>query len=268
MDRHYLDFAETEISKIFDNSDFGYQKITVERPLRLRTRFTREKVESLRFIDAIHYEMEWVYDRFGSDVYRDLKPHKKVIEKWLEASEIKITLKNRNALLDVTKWQKHKEIMEAAAVLAEHFGDTEYDDFNIFSRELKAALKKLGLHLSAPDKKQIINCMSYRSEDAAPVIKKRDKDGTVHYEPDSELRDTESVPLLEDIDEYFTREVLPHVEDAWIDHSKTVIGYEISFTRYFYTYEPLRSLDEIARDILTLEAETDGILQQVVSFEG
>ena len=133
---------------------------------------------------------------------------------------------------------------------------------------MKSALKKLGLHLSAPDKKQIINCMSWRSEDAAPVIKKRDKDRTVHYEPDSELRDTESVPLLEDVEGYFEREVLPHVPDAWIDHSKTVIGYEISFTRYFYTYEPLRSLDEIARDILTLEAETDGILQQVVSFEG
>ena len=264
----YLDFAETEVSKIFDNSDFGYQKITVERPLRLRTRFTREKVESLRFINAIRHEMEWVYDRFGSDVYRDLKLHKKAIEKWLEAGEIKITPKNRKILLNVDRWQKQKEIMEAAAVLAEYFGDTEYDDFNIFSRELKAALKKFGMRLSAPDKKQIINCMSWRSEDAAPVIKKRDKDGTVHYEPDSELRDTESVPLLANVDDYFEREVLPHVPDAWIDHSKTVIGYEISFTRYFYTYEPLRSLDEIAGDILTLEAETDGILQQVVSLEG
>ena len=201
-------------------------------------------------------------------MYRDLKPHKKAIEKWLEGGEIKITPKNRKILLNVGRWQKQKEIMEAAAVLAEYFGDTEYDDFNIFSKELKAALKKFGMRLSAPDKKQIINCMSWRSEDATPVIKKQDKDGTVHYEPDSELRDTESVPLLENVDDYFEREVLPHVPDAWIDHSKTVIGYEISFTRYFYTYEPLRSLDEIARDILALDAETDGILQKVVSFEG
>ncbi len=264
----YLDFTGNKYSKIFNNSDFGYQKITVERPLRLRTRFTMKKVESLRFIDAIRHEMEWVYDRFGSDVYKDLKPHKEAIKKWLLATEIKITPKNRKVLLEVTRWQKQKEIMAAATLLAEHFGDTEYDDFNDFSRELKAAMKKIGLHLSDPDKKQIINCMSWRSEDAARVIKKRDKDGTIHYEPDSELRDTESVPLLENVDDYFEREVLPHVPDAWIDHSKTVIGYEISFTRYFYTYEPLRSLDEIARDILALEAETDGILQQVVSFEG
>jgi type I restriction enzyme M protein len=264
----YLDFAENKHSKIFNNSDFGYQKITVERPLRLRTRFTQEKVERLRFIDAIRSEMEWVYDRFGTEVYSNLKPHKAAIEKWLLAAEIKITPKNRKVLLDVSRWQKQKEIMEIAAILSEHFGDSEFDDFNIFSKELKTAIKKLGLQLSAPDKKQIVNCMSWRSEDAARVIKKRDRSGNIHYEPDSELRDTESVPLLEDVDDYFLREVLPHVPDAWIDHKKTVIGYEISFTRCFYTYEPLRPLDEIAKDILILEKETDGILKQVVSFEG
>jgi len=264
----YLDSTENEYSKIFANSDFGYQKITVERPLRLRTRFTAEKVEFLRFIDAIRQEMEWVYERFGSEVYTDLKPHKAAIEKWLAAGKIKLTPKNRKALLDVGKWQKQKEIMEAAALLASHFGDTEYDDFNIFVRELAAAMRKLDLKLSAPEKKQIINCISWRAEDAIKVIKKQDKDGTIHYEPDSELRDTESVPLLENIDDYFQRDVIPHVPDAWIDYDKTVIGYEISFTKYFYKYQPLRDLDEIARDILALEAETDGILKQVVSFNG
>jgi type I restriction enzyme M protein len=82
--------------------------------------------------------------------------------------------------------------------------------------------------------------------------------------PDSKLRDYENVSLLEDIDEYFAREVLPHVPDAWIDHSKTKVGYEINFTRYFYTYQPLRPLADIRKDILALEQETDGLIKEIL----
>ena len=82
--------------------------------------------------------------------------------------------------------------------------------------------------------------------------------------PDAELRDFENVPLKEDVEAYFKREVLPHVPDAWIDHGKTKIGYEINFTKYFYKYKPLRSLEEIRADILALEAETDGMIKEVL----
>jgi len=82
--------------------------------------------------------------------------------------------------------------------------------------------------------------------------------------PDSKLRDKENVPLNEDIQEYFEREVLPHVPDAWIDESKTRIGYEINFTKHFYEYKPLRSLEEITKDILNLEKESDGLLKEVL----
>ena len=82
------------------------------------------------------------------------------------------------------------------------------------------------------------------------------------------MRDTENVPLKEDIEEYFQREVLPHVPDAWIDEEKTVRGYEISFTKYFYKFKPLRSLEEIKADILALEAEAEGVLHQIVKGEG
>lgn len=84
------------------------------------------------------------------------------------------------------------------------------------------------------------------------------------YEPDSDLRDTENVPLKESVEDYFQREVLPHVPDAWIDHEKTTIGYEISFTRVFYKYQPLRSLDDIIADIMALEKETEGLLHEIV----
>ena len=82
--------------------------------------------------------------------------------------------------------------------------------------------------------------------------------------PDSSLRDTENIPLTMDIQEYMQKEVLPHVPDAWIDHSKTNIGYEINFTKYFYQYKPLRSLDDIRKDIMAIEEETDGLLKEVI----
>jgi type I restriction enzyme M protein len=90
------------------------------------------------------------------------------------------------------------------------------------------------------------------------------KDKTGAPLPDAELRDFENVPLKEDVEEYFKREVLPHLPDAWIDHAKTKIGYEINFTKYFYQYKPLRSLEEIRRDILAIESETEGIIEQII----
>jgi type I restriction enzyme M protein len=97
-------------------------------------------------------------------------------------------------------------------------------------------------------------------DDAGELILKKDD-----RQADANLRDFENVPLKEDVDEYFAREVLPHVPDAWVDHSKTKIGYEINFTKHFYQYKPLRSLAEIRADILTLEAETDGMIKAVIA---
>jgi type I restriction enzyme M protein len=92
--------------------------------------------------------------------------------------------------------------------------------------------------------------------------------GGITYEPDSELRDTENIPLLYPggIEAYFHREVLPHVPDAWIDEEKTVIGYEISFNKYFYVHQPLRDLAEVVKEIRDLEAETEGLLEQILNF--
>lgn len=127
-----------------------------------------------------------------------------------------------------------------------------------------------------------------RDESAPPVIKKIHKPGTtpdplhglfdakvegkrrmVEYEPDSDLRDTEQVPLLEEggIDAFLRREVLPHVGDAWYDPASVRVGYEISFTRYFHKPAPLRTLEEIRADILALEKETDGLLAEIIGKE-
>lgn len=99
---------------------------------------------------------------------------------------------------------------------------------------------------------------------AERLIKSRDGE-QVEYESDADLRDYENVPLKEDTEEYFRREVAPHVPDAWIDHAKTARGYEISFTKFFYKYQPLRSLEDITEDIFALERETEGLLHQITA---
>ena len=98
-----------------------------------------------------------------------------------------------------------------------------------------------------------------------PVIKKRLSDGTVQYEPDADLRDTENVPLKESIAAYFEREVSPFVPDAWIDHDKTRKGYEIPFTRHFYRFEAPRPLAEIDADLRRLSTEIQEMLREIAA---
>lgn len=260
----YLNFESTEQSKIFENSDFGYQKITIDRPLRLSCQFTQEKVDGLRFHNALQDEMEYIYEQFGEDVYTDIKQHKETLLKYWETNEIKVSPANKNKLFDVKYWKVQKGIMVAAQKLFDYFGDTISNDFNIYKGELDKSIKKLKISISPSEKKQIINAISWKNEEAEPIVKKKEKDGTIIYEPDSDLRDSENVPLLEDIDVYFEREVLPHVSDAWIDYSKTTIGYEISFTKYFYKYKPLRKLEEITKDLLAIENASDGLLKKIL----
>jgi type I restriction enzyme M protein len=205
----FLDFADSDISQIKANEEFGYHKITVERPLRLITHLTPERLAA-----------------FKADNPGDAGL--------------------ANGLLTL-------------------IGDEPHLDFNVVQRQFNKWAKGQGLKVTAKQKKALWAAFTETEETAQPVINKKHKDGTVEYEADSSLRDTENVPLTETIESYFAREVLPHVPDAWIDESKTARGYEISFTKYFYQYEPPRSLTEIVADIQALEVETDGILEQIVS---
>ena len=261
----YMEFKETEISKIYPNAYFGYNKITVERPLRLSVRFTTDAIESLRFEKGLQEEMEWVYTHFVNDVYGDLKKHKDKIEAHLNKHEIKLKPADKSNLLSIDFWKKQLELMNAAKQLADKLGNKQYDDYNLFVPLLNQAIKQLKLDLDAKGIKSILNAISWKNEDAEPIVKKTEKNGAVVYEADSDLRDSENVPLDQDIHEYFNREVLQHIPDAWIDESKTVKGYEISFTRYFYNYVPPRSIEEITVEIFNLEKETEGILKEIIN---
>ena len=211
----FLAFAETPESKVFDNADFGYWQITVERPLRLRT---------------------------------DLSP-------------VACTL-----FRALCEEQGETPLANLADRLAEALGPGPHDDFNAVLDAIKDDADIHGVRLT-PKRLSLLRSepLSVRDPAAREVVRKRHRNGTVHFEPDPELRDHENVPLKDDIAAYFAREVLPHVPDAWIDHEKTAKGYEISFTKYFYQYRPLRPLEAIAADLLALERETEGLLRRIVT---
>lgn len=185
-------------------------------------------------------------------------------------------------------------LLDVANQLRKALGDELFEDHNVFLEKVDAALKKLDLKPSASELKLIVNAVSWRVEDAPRVIKKIHKPGktkadplhglyelpstsgrgaggeghkqlVVEYEADSELRDYEQIPLLEEggIEAFIRREVLPYTPDAWLVESDTKIGYEVSFTRHFYQPPQLRTLAQISADILALEQETEGLLHEI-----
>jgi len=260
----YIDFMVTDISKIHDNEYFGYNRITVERPLRLSSKFTTEAVKGLRYDKSIKDEMNWAYENFGEALYIDLKKHKDKIEKYLTSNDIKLSPAAKTKLFSQDNWRELLTVMQAAEKLAKHFGERQFDDYNLFVPMVNKAVKDLKLEIDSKAVNSILNAVSWRNEDAERVIESTDKKGIVHYVADSELRDTENVPLDQDIQEYFKREVLQHIPDAWIDESKTRKGYEIHFTRFFYNYNPPRQTEELAELIYGMRNEIKNLLTEAI----
>ncbi|MCB9633978.1 MAG: SAM-dependent DNA methyltransferase [Sandaracinus sp.] len=225
--RLYGDFEEGPRSKVFDTEDFGFRKITVERPLRLNFQASPERLERLS----------------SERAFEGLAKSKK--KGAAATKEIEEGRAQQDALLAMLRTLDPNELVK---------------NRDAFEKRLKAAAKKAGLKLPAPILKALLSALSER-DDTADVC----KDAKGQPEPDTDLRDTENVPLKEDVDAYVAREVLPHVPDAWVDESKTKIGYEIPFTRHFYEYKPLRPLAEIEAEIRGLEAEIQGMLGEVFS---
>ncbi|MBK8099853.1 MAG: SAM-dependent DNA methyltransferase [Planctomycetes bacterium] len=298
----FSDFAETPESKIFANEAFGYWKVTVERPLRLHSQLTLPRIEPLRFNSGDEDVRAVLYEEFGEALTTDFGKVQKALEQRLAdwgaddtdeddedgGGKKGLPEKKRKKLLDPKTWEHDARLVETAIALRKALGDKVYEDHNQFRDLVDAALRKLDIKLPATDLKQIQRAVSWRVETAPPVIAKVHKPGkqepdpmrglyeatvdgkpaVVEYEPDSDLRDTEQVPLLEEggIEAFIRREVLPYTPDAWIKDGATKIGYEVSFTRHFYKPQPLRTLDEIRADILKVEKEAEGLLDEL--FEG
>jgi type I restriction enzyme M protein len=243
--RAYLDLADTGKkavdglkTQVFDNRDFGYWKVAVERPLRKSAQFTAGRIESLRFDKRLAEEMQWIYQQWGEQVYEpgflSAKEQKDALDDWLEKEEIDRKTADKKKLLDPKFWTAKRDLLQAGEQLHQHFGDALSHDFNQFQKDVKAALKKRKLKLGAPQLKTILEAVSWRDPEAEPVggsttmfelepgVSPKNlrpwysaiEDGCgVTYEPDSELRDTENVPLNYEggIEAYFQSEVLPHV---------------------------------------------------------
>lgn len=217
-------------SKIFDNEDFGYYKITIERPLRLNFKIDDERIVRL----------------YEETAFKNLAKSKK---------------KGEAGVKEIEEGEKLQE--EIIETLKSMKSDKVYKNRDEFTKYLKDSFKKKGLSVKANIFKAMLSALSERDETADIC---RDSKG--NPEPDPELRDYERVPLKEDIKEYFEREVKPYAEDAWIDESKTVIGYEIPFTRHFYKFEAPEKSEVIAERIIETEKKLMKLLNELFGEVG
>ncbi|HXT39292.1 MAG TPA: N-6 DNA methylase, partial [Candidatus Angelobacter sp.] len=219
------------VSKIFDNEDFGYHKITVERPLRLNFQASAERLARL--------DDESGFKNLATSAKKDPA----VRQQEIEAGQ-----------------QRQEQIRELLRAFGQATKGKLFKDRKAFLTELRTLDRERDVRLNAPELKAVLAAIGER-DDTAEIC--RDRDG--QPEPDADLRDTETVPLKESIEAYFKREVLPHVPDAWIDTTKTKVGYEIPLNRHFYRYEPPRPLEVIETDIKRLEDDIMKMLKEVTA---
>lgn len=297
--------AKTFAAKIFKTHEFGYRRITIERPLRQSYQFSDERIATLRFESgALNGIMQWAYAEFAnlpgaiwsdapdSPHYGELGLHEDAIRRYIKTHFADLKEKQIKDLLNLDTWINTKASMLKARALQAQIGKAQFDDMNDYDDAIVKAAKLANISLDAKDKKVIETAVSWKNPAALPVIKKIHKtkadpiyglfnvDGkTIEYKADGDLRDFENVALdpskkVNEINEaYFQKEVRPHVPDAWIDASKKddkdqqigIVGYEIPFNRHFYQYQPPRDLAEIDADLDAVSAEIMKLLQEVHS---
>ena len=226
---HEMRMRPRVVSKVFLNEDFGYRKVTVERPLRLNFAATPQRIARL--------EDEKAFQNLAKSKKRAGQAHD---------AEVAAGLERQDAI---------RKLLQA---LREATDGAVFDGRESFSSALTDAAKECGMKLVAAERKVVQAALAEHDPEAEICCDRRG-----NPEPDSDLRDTENMPLRDDVDEYMAREVLPHVPDAWVDHNKTKVGYEIPLNRHFYVYEPPRPLEVIEADIRSLEGEIVGLLSEI-----
>lgn len=294
---------KTFASKIFNSTDFGYRRLIIERPLRLSAQVTDEVIATLRFAPKpFNAPMERLYEEFAAqwqeETYGDFSQLEAEARVIIKAEFAELKEKQIKDLLDSKLWLAQRVLMEKAQQIQTALGTQAggktlvSNDFNQFQLTLKGAIKTAGVKLDAKENKQFIDAITTKNPDAEPVVKKvlketaqplygafEYKGKVVEFEQDGELRDNENVPLnpavptSDLIENYFKAEVLPHVNDAWINADKRdakdgevgIVGYEIPFNRHFYVYQPPRPLEEIDADLDAVSAEIMKLLQEVHS---
>ena len=277
--------------------DFRYNSVTIERPLRLRAQFCADAIDNMIYDPKLDEVSRWLYGKYGDKVFTGLDDVVQEIREYLADEDIKITDKNFKKLIDENAWSARRDLQHIANQLAAKIGSSVFMDYNEFLRIAIKTANDLGIKISKSDiDKKICRLMATTDPAAKPVISKRvkatAKDITtlvdvydveaedladygaynsgkeyIIYESDSDLRDTEKIPVAEDIHDYFIHEVKPYAEDAWINIASTKIGCEISFNKYFYEPKPLRSLEENEADIVALDNKSKDLIQSLLNIE-
>ncbi len=284
-------------SKIFNSYEFGYRRVTIERPLRLSAQLSDERIESLRFAPKpFNAVMQTLYSQYSEtwtdESYGDLTEYEAEIRALIKAEFSELKEKDIKTVLEPKIWLEQRALLVKAQKLLEKIGTAQFDDFNAFDDVLKTALKDASVKLETKEKKQFLDAITWKNAEAEPVINKIVKTKAnplygqfeyggkvVEFVQDGDLRDAENIALNPDIsttdliESYFKREVQPHVADAWINADKRdaidgeigIVGYEIPFNRHFYVYEPPRDLSEIDADLDAVSREIMQLLQEVHS---
>jgi len=293
---------KTFASKIFATYEFGYRRITIERPLRESYQFSDERLAELRFAPKpLNAPMKWIYETYAEnwtddtdcENYGVLAEHEEAIRKYMKSHFGEVKEAKIKELLDNKTWGVQKQALFKAKQLQASIGTDQFDDMNSYEDVIKAACKAQAMTLESKEKKQITTVVSWKNPEAEKVIKKIHKNTEANsiyglfdvngqileYKADGDLRDNENVALdpsqtVNALNEaYFKKEVQPHVFDAWIDASKKddkdqeigIVGYEIPFNRHFYQYQPPRDLVDIDVDLDAVSAEIMNLLQEVHS---
>lgn len=289
--------AKTFSSKIFNSFEFGYRRVTIERPLRLSAQVSDERIAGLRFAPKpFHAVMQKLYDDYGNTwtevTYGQLAEYEAEIRALIKAEFSELKEKDIKTVLEPKLWLEQRALLTKAQALQAKIGTVQCDDFNAFDEVLKHALKDANIKLETKEKKQFIDAITWKNADAEPVVSKVVKGAenslygqfsyqgkVVEFVQDGDLRDAENIALNPNIsttdliESYFKREVQPHVPDAWINADKRdaqdneigIVGYEIPFNRHFYVYEPPRDLSEIDADLDAVSREIMALLQEVHS---
>jgi type I restriction enzyme M protein len=296
-----IEAPKTFASKIFNTHEFGYRRITIERPLRESYQFSDERIARLRYANKpLNAPMQWIYDTYSEgwsddthcEYYGVLTEYEAETRAHIKKQFTELKEKHIKDLLDSKVWLTQKQTMLKAKQLQSSIGSAQFDDMNDYDEALKAACKAQGIKLETKEKKQITDAVSWKNPAAQKVIKKVHKSvanplyglfnvngQTMEYKADGDLRDNENVALdpsqpVNDLNKaYFIKEVQPHVPDAWIDANKKdeqdqqvgIVGYEIPFNRHFYQYQPPRDLVDIDADLDAVSAEIMALLREVHS---
>ena len=295
--------AKTFASKIFKTHEFGYRRLTIERPLRLSAQLSDDAIETLRYAPKpFDMVMPALYNAFGgnwttdseNNNYGDLSAVTLEARAMIKADFSELKESQIKDVLDSKVWRDQLEIMNKAKSLQTAIGTNHFDDFNEFEKVFKQALKDAEVNLDAKEKKQLLDAITWKNPEAEPVIKKAVKVanplyGVFSYKPtnsnksakivefqtDSDLRDYENVPLnpevttTELIESYFAREVQPHVPDAWINSDKTdAIDEEIGIVGFEIPFNRHFYVYEPPRALADIDADLDAVSAEIMQLLG